>query len=490
MPDPTATIADDYDAIAYDALPHPVTHPDHVAAIVTMFGLAPPPVGSARVLEVGCNDGSNLLPMAARLPKASFTGCDVAPGAIRSARAAVAALGLANVTLLEADLSSLNGGPYDYIIAHGVYSWVPEPVRDGLLALAQRTLSPEGILFVSYNTYPGGYVRRAAWEALRWHARELPARESRVGAARDLAALLGTPGPLHHAGDAAVRDEFLRVAGESDSALFHGTLAEPNQPSWFHQFVEHAGRHGLTYVAEALPSMMAGGGLAPQVREFLATRDRLAREQYLDFARVRRFRQSLLCRSRPAADFELSVSRLTGLFASASLQLLRAAADARIPAVPGPDGDLLRRMLEVLVECMPAALPVEDLLARALSPGPTGRGRPVESILVDAWISGFVQLHALPPDPAIAPAARPCAFSVARWQATHRDAVTNLRHETVRLVDPFVRSLLVHCDGKLDRAGLALAMDADADPALHARIDEALAMLVRYALLERSGSDT
>jgi SAM-dependent methyltransferase len=134
----TAAIAENYDAIAYDALPHPVTHPDHVAAVVTMFGLNPPPVASARVLEVGCNDGSNLLPMAARLPDASFTGCDIAPRAIRNARNAATALGLSNVDFVEADLASLEGGPYDYIIAHGVYSWVPAPVRDALFALARR----------------------------------------------------------------------------------------------------------------------------------------------------------------------------------------------------------------------------------------------------------------------------------------------------------------------------------------------------------------
>ncbi len=149
----------------------------------------------------------------------------------------------------------------------------------------------------------------------------------------------GAPGPAHEAGDAALRAEFVRIAGESDSVLFHDTLAEPNEPVWFHAFVEHAGRHGLTYVAEALPSMMAGGGLAPRVREFLASRDRLAREQYLDFARVRRFRQSLLCRSEAAGDFQLSPARLAGLFASASLQLLRAAADGRLPAVAAPEGD-------------------------------------------------------------------------------------------------------------------------------------------------------
>lgn len=487
MTDPSpATIAENYDAIAYDALPHPITHPDHVAAVVTMFGHDPPPVATARVLEVGCSDGTNLLPMAARLPYATFVGCDIAASAIRSARDAAAALGLDNATFIEADLATIEGGPYDYIIAHGVYSWVPAEIRDALLALTQRTLSPGGIAFVSYNTYPGGYVRRAAWEALRWHTRGLASREARIDAAREMAALLGAAGATHDPGDAAVRAEFLRVAREPSSLLFHDTLSQTNEPMWFRDFVAHAGRHGLTYVAEALPSMMAGGGLAAPVRAFLGTQDRLAREQYLDFARVRRFRQSLLCRTETAGDFPLSASRLAGLFASASLQLRRAQGEGKLPTAPGPDGAVLQRLLDMLVDRAPDAIALPDLLAglRAGASAPGARAH--DAIVLDTWISGFVQLHVDPPRPAVTVAARPRASRVARWQAGRRESLTNLYHETVRLVDPVMRSLLAACDGTRDRNQLASAIGIGSDAAAREQLDETLAMFASHALLERA----
>jgi SAM-dependent methyltransferase len=484
MHDPTtpAAIAEKYDALRYDALPYPVSHPDHVAAVVTMFGLEPPPVATARVLEVGCNDGSNLLPMAATLPDATFVGCDIAASAISKAHEGAQALGLANVRLEIADLAAIEGGAFDYIVAHGVYSWVPAPVRDALFALASRALARNGILFTSYNTYPGGYVRRAAWEALRWHVAGLPDRPSQLRAARELADLLGEPGTTHDAADAAVRAEFKRIAGEPDSPLFHDTLAEPNDPVWFHEFVDHAGRHGLVYVAEALPSMMAGGGLAPRVRQFLATQGRLAREQYLDFARVRRFRQSLLCRSEATGDFQLAPARLRGLHVSASMPLLRAASEGKLPATPGADGVVLRALLDRLVAIAPAAMPTSELVERMRSePG----ARPVEAILLDAWVSGFAQLHAHPPHPAVSAGPRPRAFLVARWQAKHREGVTNLRHETIRLVDPFARALLPLCDGARDRAALASAMAAVGQPAAPMQLDDTLATFARLALLER-----
>jgi len=480
-----ADIAANYDAVAYDALPYPLSHPDNVAAVATMFGLDAPAIATACVLEVGCNDGANLLPMAAALPRATFTGCDIAPLAIRAARDAAAELGLANVRFVEGDLAALDGGPWDYVVAHGVYSWVPAAVREALFALLARSLAPDGLAFVSYNCYPGGFVRRAAWEALRWHVRDLPSRADKLHAARELAALLAEAGPTHEAADAAVRSEFARIAQEADSPLFHDTLAEPNAPVWFGEFTAHARRHGLAYVAEALPSMMAGGGLSPRMRQFLAGQDRLAREQYLDFARVRRFRQSILCRADRAGGVDLAPPRLAGLRVSASMPLMRAAAEGKLPSAPGADAATLRALLDALVAAAPAAVAVADVLARVPPPPPPAR--PVPAVLLDAWLSGFAQLHAAGPGAAARAGERPRGALVARWQAPRREAVTNLRHETIRLVDPFARTLLPLCDGTRDRAGLAAALgDAQpgGDPALRARIEETLATLAQCALLE------
>jgi SAM-dependent methyltransferase len=488
MHDPTTTqaLTGKYEAIAYDALPQPLTHPSHVAAIMAMFGFDTPPVTTARVLEIGCNDGSNLVPMAASLPRASFIGYDVAPSAIRAARAAAEALGIANASFVEADLASIDDGPFDYVIAHGIYSWVGAPVRDALFALAARALAPNGIAFVSYNTHPGGHIRRAAALPLLWHVRAIADPRERVAAARGLAALLAEPGPTAEAADAALRAEWKRIAEEADSALFHDSIGEPSEPVWFHEFVAHAARHGLAYVAEALPSMMTGGGLGPRMRQFLASRNRLDREQYLDFARVRRFRQSLLCRADPARDFEFAPARLEGLYVSASAPLVRSAAESRIPTIPGPDGAVLRRLLDGLVAVAPEAIAVGTLLERTRDAFPPSGVRPATAILLDAWLGGFAQLHAVPPKVTSTVEAQPLAAPVARWQATRRETVTNLRHEAVKLTDPFLRALLPLCDGTRSSRDLARALagarDAG-DPVLAAQIEDALASFGRLGLL-------
>ena len=146
-----------YEAIAYAALPHPLTHPDRLATVATFLGYDAPAPARCRVLEVGCNQGANLVPMAVTLPDATFVGCDLSPSAIDAGRAMAAAIGARNVDLRCADLATLDPtlGPFDYIVAHGVYSWVPADVREALFALAGARLAPGGVMFVSFNALPG-----------------------------------------------------------------------------------------------------------------------------------------------------------------------------------------------------------------------------------------------------------------------------------------------------------------------------------------------
>ena len=274
MKDPTsnAALIEKYDAVPYEGQSNALSHPDTMAAVARLHGLEPPPIARCRVLEVGCSEGANLLPMAATLPEAMFVGCDLSPRAIDAASRAVADLALSNVILQRADLRELPAtlGEFDYIIAHGVYSWVPAPVRDALFDLASRCLSRNGLMFVSYNTYPGCHVRRAAWEIMHLHIDAIEGAAARLDAARVLCKALGEPAMTQIDSDAALRGEFLRLARQSDSALCHDDLAQPNDPVYFRDFVAHAERHGLQFLAEAKLSMMSGAGVAPGIRRLLA----------------------------------------------------------------------------------------------------------------------------------------------------------------------------------------------------------------------------
>ena len=84
-----------YDEIPYSNHPYLQTHPDRLAVIATLHGLEPPPPSHARVLEIGCGAGGNLLALAYAAPEVRAVGVDLAHTVIEGAKAAAARSGSA-----------------------------------------------------------------------------------------------------------------------------------------------------------------------------------------------------------------------------------------------------------------------------------------------------------------------------------------------------------------------------------------------------------
>jgi SAM-dependent methyltransferase len=492
LPDPASNeaLVEKYGVVPYAARSNPLSHPDRLATVATLYGLSPASPRTCSVLEVGCSDGANLLPMAASLPDATFVGCDLSPQAIEIARGAASDIGLGNATLVAGDLRELPRGlaPFDFIVAHGVYSWVPAPVRDGLFALARECLKPNGLMFVSYNVYPGCHVRQAVWEALRFHTSHLEGAGERLDAARALAAALAEPARTQNDDDAMLRREFARVARESDSALYHDDLAVPNDPEYFHEFADHARRQGLAFVSEAKLFNSSDFGASPRMQPLLSGRSRLEREQYLDFACLRRFRQSVLCRADSEAGIAWTPQRAQSMHAAASVSLVRAAAKARPllnpsrPLLETAERTALQRILERLLGVAPRSLPIAEL--EALAPPPL---RPVAVLLSEAFAADEIVLHVHPPPITESASERPLASPFARWQARRGGSITNLEHEPLLIADAPPRALLAVLDGRHDRAALdatvGSALEVEDPGARRRRIHEYVRQFAKLGLL-------
>jgi SAM-dependent methyltransferase len=411
------------------------------------------------VLELGCGDGGNLIPMAVGLPGARLVGVDAAPGAIARGRATAHGLGLRNVTLEVGAIEALEPAPgsFDYVIAHGVYSWVPAPVRDRLLALCRSVLSPQGVAYVSYNALPGGRLREALGDMLRFHAGAVEPPAERVGHARALLRFLLTAWPEEHEFGAAMRRHAEGLLERRDETVFHDELAAVNEPCYFHEFAAHAGRHGLQYLAEAdFFEMQTGAVSDDAAAELLRVDDPIRREQYLDFVKGRMFRQTLLCREELALDRAPRPEALAGLAVAAPVVRASDEPDAagRI-TFAGPSGSTLTTDHPVVIAALgrvgerwPAAVPVRELL-----PTDEDRAALCEALL-RAYAANLVQLHVRPPALTTAISERPEASPLARHQARAGTLVTNLRHATVRIEDELGRRLVAQLDGTRDRAML------------------------------------
>src|SRR5689334_8568823 len=153
-----------------------------------MFGLRAPPVATARVLELGCAAGGNLLPLAQRFPDARFLGVDLSGVQVEHGRRRLGRLGLKNIELRHGSITEVGeaDGTFDYIVCHGVYSWVPEPVREAILRIVATRLSDNGVAIVSYNVMPGWHLKRIVRDAMLAHAAHIADPAQKVGQAKAL----------------------------------------------------------------------------------------------------------------------------------------------------------------------------------------------------------------------------------------------------------------------------------------------------------------
>jgi methyltransferase-like protein/cyclopropane fatty-acyl-phospholipid synthase-like methyltransferase len=465
-------LADSYDEFPYESQPEPPTHPDHQATVATLMGMDPAPPERCRVLELGCATGGNLVPMAATLPQSEFVGLDLSPLQIAAARATADALGLTNVTLLARSLTEVDDsfGTFDYVLCHGVYSWVPAAVQDRTLEICRRNLTPRGVAYVSYNTYPGWHLRGAARDLMRFHTEGGAAPAERVRQARAILDYavenLPRPNTAYHR---SLKDEAQWLSKTPDSYLFHEHLEESNQPLYFHEFVTRARAAGLRYVGEAAYQVNPNA-LAPEVRETLRrlAPDRVRQEQYVDFLTNRTFRRTLLCHAEvplleaPSAAavprcLLTAVARPTTANAdAASEEPVEFRTDEGYSVTTGMP--LVKAALLSVFDAWPRAVSFDELwrlVCERLPVPPGEEARPaLAEAMLQCWLTNVVELHVSRPPAAVTVGERPVAFPLARLQAkAGAPRVCNLRHRTVAL-DDVDRRLVQLLDGTRDIAAL------------------------------------
>jgi len=463
---------DAYDEVPYPDSTVPETYPPQIAAVATLLGVVSPEPATARVLEIGCAAGGNLLPMAARLPGATFVGIDRSARQVARAHAHIAALGLANVRVHCLDLCDVpaDWGAFDYIIVHGVYSWVPPAVRDALMALIGRHLSDTGIAYVSYNTLPGWHLHGAIRELMLHHGRDATTPAERVAAAQDVIAFLTRH--QHDASDPCYRvlglyarrlQQILdRLGADAAAYLLHDHLEAVNDPVYISAFMAHAASHRLHYLGDAhFPSLFPGGIARSALDHVAELSDGAAdTELFLDVLRGATFRQSLLRRDAQPAGRRITPERVMGLMISSRAVAIEAD-DAAPGAVrfgisSGASVDTLDAVSQAAMQLLsarwPAALPFDDLFVHAcdaagLAPDAAARRSLAATLLVAASRStNLVTLRVGTTPVAPAPGATPLVDPLVRWQASRGAEVTNRYHEVLDL-DPLGQALCQYCDG-------------------------------------------
>lgn len=471
---------DDYDRLFYQSLCLPRTHPDHLAALGRLMGLRAAEPNGCRVLELGCAAGGNLIPMACRLPRARFVGIDLSAAQIAAGQRLLGGLGLDNIELRAADIALLDAdiGEFDYVIAHGVYSWVPDAVRASLPRLARRVLAPDGLCYISFNTLPGWRMRGMLRDVLRDACRgvtEAPARLAAAQAAltRLERALPKLPGLMAE----YLRAEIAALRGLHPSYLYFEYLAEHNRAFLFRDFLADVQAQGLRYLCDADLQRQFPASLGDAVDGALADlTDGADLEQWLDFVGTRNFRESLLMRDDARCEEQLSLERFAGLCFSADLQVpprldLR---DSAAALFRRPDGEsvevlhpLTKALLLELAGRYPDALSLPQLLPaarRRVQDAGAGHADEVDALLAELFglfARGHLRACLHPRRSVAAVASRPTATALARAQiASGQDQVATIDHGNLG-VDALAARLIGYLDGTRTVSELAARLQAD-----------------------------
>ena len=459
-----------YDELPYDSLPLPETQPDFLAAVAKLHGFDAPDPAQARILELGCASGGNLIPLAWRWPGSECVGVELSRVQAEAGADFICHLGLSNIRIVHGDLAALPAdlGEFDYIIAHGVFSWVPPAIQRALLDVCRCHLAPHGVAYVSFNVTAGWArlmpLRTALIERT---AADLAAPERFAEARRVLAELEA------EWTDPVLLKEITYLKSVVPSYLFHEYLAEFNTPTRFAEFAAQLDDHGLRYVGEAGPrhavvELEDAWGLIP---ESMAGRW-LDAEAALDEAHAIRFRRALIaradapCAQPPQADALRQLAFHADLRSDDEIDLETTGEQVFVNPAGGAypvAHPAMKAAVMILSAAYPAARSYPELLAstkHAMTDYDAGN---VDEAAFRNALFPLVMAHGVAPSVDTMPSAtepvdRPRAHALARLQATSPGwTVSGARHVALELDEPG-RILLGLLDGNRTLDELAVVL--------------------------------
>ena len=467
-----------YETIPYLSKFFIQTHPEWLAVIGTLFGMNLPSIEKCRVLELGCGNGSNLMAHAFSLPDSEFVGVDLAQTHIDEGNQFIADLDLTNIKLYQMDVMKMSVkdfGKFDYIIAHGLFSWVPDFVRDRVLQIYDEMLAPNGIGYISYNTYPGSHLRQLAQKPMRFIAKNFSDPVEKVKKSVSFLQFLTQETNETEVLQPVLQNGLDAILKKQIPDIFHDDLAETNRSFYFYEFVEQLEKYNLQFLAETEVYKMSTESFSAQAKSFLdSLKDLIEREQYIDFFCSRFFRRSLVCKSEINLNHQPNLNILDKFSLVSSIR----------PAGKNPnfinrevekfvgyeergfeiDHPLTKMFLFLLGQKWAKAVQFTELLEEAK------QTLDKKGFKTDNWekeiditrqillqlclTTDFIYLHLYQPPAATKVPLKPEINKLARWQLGLGSNVYTLFNQNFNAADPVLKKLLELMDGTRNNSDL------------------------------------
>jgi len=463
-----------YDEVTYPSAVHPTTHPEHLAMVARLHGLAAADPRKARVLDIGGGDGMNVLAMAAAYPDGQYVSIDLAPSAVAAGEEMRKTGGFDNVRIEVADIVDVADsfeGEFDYVIAHGVYAWVPPVVQEAILRLIDRVLAPEGIADISYNALPGGYFRMALRDMLQFETMGITDPEERIS--RSLGFLRSFAEPREKDGEIlrAMRRIAEVTSKKNPATLFHDEGGECYDPKSITEVVEAAAAHNLGLLNEG----QSGGLCLGLPGEPMDDATLLRKAQAFDYANLAFFHHNLFIRPGRNPARSLEIDNVAPLFAELQRGVKVDGKTFRYDddEIEIEDPGILA-FIRGLADRAPERL--------ALAPLVTSQKRADDLFAIAE--KGIIRLFPVPFPGTLTPGERPMASRLARMQiASGEIRLNTLNNGGVEIPQNGPRQFLALLDGERDRNAIAQFCDAEGMPPVEA-LDDALGRMARAGLMK------
>jgi SAM-dependent methyltransferase len=278
--------------------------PPQLRLVAALNGREPPPEEDFDYCELGCASGDTLTTLAAASPKARFVGVDLSAGEIAIARARAIRGELSNVTFVEQDFELLlrdEGPAFDFIVAHGVWTWISAPKRNAMLDLVRARLKPGGLFYLSYNALPGWAAVEPLRRLMRDHTKGMPGTpldRARAGVA--FAQRLADSGVAYFGANPAAKSMLALIQKAGLAYVVHEYFHADWEPMYFADVADTLARYELSFLGQ-LPAYMNVKELAipPSLRKTAeGVTDRNVLEGLKDYATNELFRSDVYVKGK------------------------------------------------------------------------------------------------------------------------------------------------------------------------------------------------
>ncbi len=445
-------IAKTYDETPYQGVAYQQTHPKRLATLASLLGVPFSPPDHSRILDLGCAEGGNIIPMAVEYPHSEFLGIDLSGKQIDDGNQFVQELGIQNIRLEQQDIMNFSSseGKFDYIIIHGIYSWVPKSVRQKVLNICRDHLSDTGLAFISYNAYPGGHVRSMVRDMLKFHSRNKTDGQEKVQKVREFYdILLDTVPDDSSMYSSCLRWEEKHVKDVPDHSVRHETLSDINESLYFTDFMKEAGSNDLQYVGDLrFASMFPIQCSEENYQKFVSeSKNRIEYEQYLDFVNFRVFRETVLRKknNQPEIALNFDFNLLKKYFYSTQLQANTPSNSSEpIQFVHLGNGKevktgspVVQSIFLQMIESWPEAVSFESLENEILRKYPDtdtkNLSAQLSQVLFEFYKKELIDLSLFPVDCSKNISSHPQASLISRKQLSQGLSITNQKHDLISL---------------------------------------------------------